>query len=144
MNMASKKVCSWWWAMSSVVSTCDSEMSPVVVSVSFAQEIVKPTQSTCVLSLMRITPWQPHSRKRTRIFLKAVPKVHSLIANSFASQIFSKSLHTGTILLDFALQDKPRVAFEKYVDAMLDLLITGQTPGIKEVIPLHSLIYTCF
>ncbi|TPX63849.1 glutamate dehydrogenase [Spizellomyces sp. 'palustris'] len=40
----------------------------------------------------------------------------------------------GTILLNFDQQDKPRVAFEKYVDAMLDLLIVGETPGIKEKI----------
>lgn len=40
----------------------------------------------------------------------------------------------GTILLDISQQDKPRVAFEKYVDAILDLLIVGETPGIKEKI----------
>ncbi|KAJ3105920.1 NAD-dependent glutamate dehydrogenase [Phlyctochytrium bullatum] len=40
----------------------------------------------------------------------------------------------GTILLDIAQQEKPRVAFEKYVDAMLDLLIAGESPGIKEKI----------
>ncbi|KAI9183335.1 NAD-dependent glutamate dehydrogenase [Blastocladiella emersonii ATCC 22665] len=40
----------------------------------------------------------------------------------------------GTILLDMNAQDKPRVAFEKYVDSILDLLITGQSPGIKETI----------
>lgn len=40
----------------------------------------------------------------------------------------------GTILLDIHHQDKPRVAFEKYVDAMLDLLVTGESPGIKEKI----------
>lgn len=40
----------------------------------------------------------------------------------------------GTILLDITAQDKPRVAFEKYVDAILDLLIVGQSPGIKEKI----------
>ena len=40
----------------------------------------------------------------------------------------------GTILLEANSQDKPRVAFEKYVDAILDLLIDGQTPGIKEKI----------
>ncbi|KAI8824995.1 Glutamate/Leucine/Phenylalanine/Valine dehydrogenase-domain-containing protein [Fimicolochytrium jonesii] len=40
----------------------------------------------------------------------------------------------GTILLNFDQQDKPRVAFEKYVDAILDLLILGETPGIKEKI----------
>lgn len=39
----------------------------------------------------------------------------------------------GTILLDINQQDKPRVAFEKYVDGILDLLIVGQSPGIKEV-----------
>jgi glutamate dehydrogenase len=39
----------------------------------------------------------------------------------------------GTILLDALAQDKPRVAFEKYVDAMLDLLLAGESPGIKEV-----------
>ncbi|KAF9159656.1 NAD-dependent glutamate dehydrogenase [Actinomortierella ambigua] len=38
----------------------------------------------------------------------------------------------GTILLDVNQQDKPLVAFEKYVDAILDLLIVGETPGIKE------------
>lgn len=40
----------------------------------------------------------------------------------------------GTILLDIAHQDKSRVAFEKYVDSMLDLLVIGETPGIKEKI----------
>ena len=40
----------------------------------------------------------------------------------------------GTILLDFANQDKARVAFEKYVDSILDLLIVGESPGIKEKI----------
>ena len=38
----------------------------------------------------------------------------------------------GTILLDVDQQDKPLVAFEKYVDAMLDLLIAGETIGIKD------------
>ncbi|KAJ2124072.1 NAD-dependent glutamate dehydrogenase [Coemansia sp. RSA 720] len=37
----------------------------------------------------------------------------------------------GTILLNMDAQDKPFVAFEKYVDAVLDLLLTGETPGIK-------------
>ncbi|KAJ2783245.1 NAD-dependent glutamate dehydrogenase [Coemansia interrupta] len=37
----------------------------------------------------------------------------------------------GTILLNMDAQDKPFVAFEKYVDAMLDLLLTGESPGIK-------------
>ncbi|KAL4242533.1 Beta-hexosaminidase [Abortiporus biennis] len=36
----------------------------------------------------------------------------------------------GTILP--GLGAKPRVCFEKYVDAVIDLLIPGQTPGIKE------------
>ncbi|KAH6562916.1 hypothetical protein BASA62_008844, partial [Batrachochytrium salamandrivorans] len=40
----------------------------------------------------------------------------------------------GTILLDASQQDKPRVAFEKYIDAILDLLLVGETPGIKEKI----------
>ncbi|KAJ3101712.1 NAD-dependent glutamate dehydrogenase [Phlyctochytrium planicorne] len=40
----------------------------------------------------------------------------------------------GTILLDISQQDKPKVAFDKYVDAMLDLLIAGESPGIKEKI----------
>jgi glutamate dehydrogenase len=38
----------------------------------------------------------------------------------------------GTILLDMSAQDKSRVAFEKYVDSILDLLIDGHSPGIKE------------
>lgn len=40
----------------------------------------------------------------------------------------------GTILLDANQQDKAHVSFQKYVDAMLDLLIQGGTPGIKEKI----------
>ncbi|KAI0345625.1 NADH-dependent glutamate dehydrogenase [Trametopsis cervina] len=36
----------------------------------------------------------------------------------------------GTILPSLGAQ--PRVCFEKYVDAIIDLLIPGQTPGIKE------------
>ena len=40
----------------------------------------------------------------------------------------------GTILLDIEQQDKPRIAFEKYVDSILDLLIPGSSPGIKEQI----------
>lgn len=40
----------------------------------------------------------------------------------------------GTILLDFEHQNKARNAFEKYVDSILDLLIVGETPGIKEKI----------
>lgn len=31
----------------------------------------------------------------------------------------------------------PRVSFEKYVDSMLDLLIDGQTPGIKDKLLDH-------
>ncbi|KAJ1915487.1 NAD-dependent glutamate dehydrogenase [Mycoemilia scoparia] len=38
----------------------------------------------------------------------------------------------GTVLLNLDSQDKPFVAFEKYVDSILDLLLDGQTPGIKE------------
>ena len=40
----------------------------------------------------------------------------------------------GTILLDATQQDKARQAFEKYVDGILDLLIDGESPGIKEKI----------
>lgn len=40
----------------------------------------------------------------------------------------------GTILLDITQQDKARVAFEKYVDSILDLLLVGESPGIKEKI----------
>lgn len=40
----------------------------------------------------------------------------------------------GTILLNADQQDKAQVSFEKYVDAVLDLLISGKTPGIKEKI----------
>jgi glutamate dehydrogenase len=40
----------------------------------------------------------------------------------------------GTILLDMDHQDKAFVAFEKYVDSILDLLIVGESPGIKEKI----------
>lgn len=43
----------------------------------------------------------------------------------------------GTILLDAGQQDKATVAFQKYVDAIMDLLIVGQTPGIKDKIVDH-------
>jgi glutamate dehydrogenase len=39
----------------------------------------------------------------------------------------------GTILLDADAQQRGRFAFEKYVDAILDLLLVGQSPGIKDV-----------
>ena len=39
----------------------------------------------------------------------------------------------GTILIDFAQQSKPRVAFEKYVDSILDLLLAPETSGVTEV-----------
>ena len=43
----------------------------------------------------------------------------------------------GTILPD--LDANPRVCFEKYVDAILDLLIPGSSPGIKEeVVDLYK------
>lgn len=44
----------------------------------------------------------------------------------------------GTILLDYdsISEPKSRIAFEKYVDSILDLLIEGKSPGIKEVLNL--------
>jgi len=40
----------------------------------------------------------------------------------------------GTILLDVAYQDHAVKAFKKYVDAILDLLLVGQSPGIKDTL----------
>ena len=40
----------------------------------------------------------------------------------------------GVILLDHRYQDKARVAFEKYVDSIIDLLIPPDSPGIKDPI----------
>ena len=40
----------------------------------------------------------------------------------------------GVILMDWRQQDKARVAFEKYIDSILDLLIPPTTPGIKDPI----------
>jgi len=40
----------------------------------------------------------------------------------------------GVILLDVESQDKARVAFEKYIDCLLDLLIPPTSPGIKDTI----------
>jgi glutamate dehydrogenase len=34
----------------------------------------------------------------------------------------------------FRLNADPRICFEKYVDAIIDLLIPGTSPGIKEPI----------
>ena len=40
----------------------------------------------------------------------------------------------GVILLDSLHQDKTRVAFEKYIDSILDLLLPPTSPGIKDPI----------
>ena len=40
----------------------------------------------------------------------------------------------GVILLDVNHQDKARVAFEKYIDSILDLLLPPLSPGIKDPI----------
>ena len=40
----------------------------------------------------------------------------------------------GVILLDMNHQDKAQVAFEKYIDSILDLLLPPLTPGIKDPI----------
>lgn len=40
----------------------------------------------------------------------------------------------GVILLDMEHQDKARVAFEKYIDSILDLLLPPSSPGIKDPI----------
>lgn len=40
----------------------------------------------------------------------------------------------GVILLDWRHQDKARVAFEKYIDSILDLLLPAASPGIKDPI----------
>lgn len=40
----------------------------------------------------------------------------------------------GVILLDVQHQDKARIAFEKYIDAVLDLLLKPNSPGIKDPI----------
>ena len=40
----------------------------------------------------------------------------------------------GVILLDFEHQDKSRIAFEKYVDSILDLLLPAASPGTKDPI----------
>ncbi|PGH11205.1 hypothetical protein AJ80_07210 [Polytolypa hystricis UAMH7299] len=45
----------------------------------------------------------------------------------------------GVILLDFNHQDKARVAFEKYIDSILDLLLPPASPGIKDpIVDLHG------
>lgn len=40
----------------------------------------------------------------------------------------------GVILLDHDQQDKPSVSFQKYIDSILDLLLPGESPGIKDKI----------
>jgi hypothetical protein len=48
----------------------------------------------------------------------------------------------GTILLDVAFQNHAVEAFKKYVDAMLDLLLVGQSPGIKDtLVDRHQVCY---
>ena len=45
----------------------------------------------------------------------------------------------GVILLDVNYQDKARVAFEKYIDSILDLLLPPTSPGIKDpIVDLHG------
>ncbi|KAJ5142111.1 NAD-specific glutamate dehydrogenase [Penicillium atrosanguineum] len=45
----------------------------------------------------------------------------------------------GVILLDVDHQDKARVAFEKYIDSIMDLLLPPVSPGIKDpIVDLHG------
>jgi glutamate dehydrogenase len=45
----------------------------------------------------------------------------------------------GVILLDYHHQDKTRVAFEKYIDSIMDLLLPPTSPGIKDpIVDLHG------
>lgn len=45
----------------------------------------------------------------------------------------------GVILLDVHHQDKVRVAFEKYIDSIMDLLLPPTSPGIKDpIVDLHG------
>jgi len=45
----------------------------------------------------------------------------------------------GVILLDQTHQDKARVAFEKYIDSIMDLLLVPETPDIKDpIVDLHG------
>ncbi|QDS71655.1 glutamate dehydrogenase (NADP(+)) gdh1 [Venturia effusa] len=45
----------------------------------------------------------------------------------------------GVILLDSRHQDKASVAFEKYIDSILDLLLPPTSPGIKDpIVDLHG------
>ena len=45
----------------------------------------------------------------------------------------------GVILLDVHHQDKAKVAFEKYIDSIMDLLLKPASPGIKDpIVDLHG------
>ena len=45
----------------------------------------------------------------------------------------------GVVLLDYQHQDKTRVAFEKYIDSIMDLLLPPTSPGIKDpIVDLHG------
>ncbi|MCJ1243598.1 NAD-dependent glutamate dehydrogenase [Trapelia coarctata] len=45
----------------------------------------------------------------------------------------------GVILLDVNHQDKAKVAFEKYIDSIMDLLLPPTSPGIKDpIVDLHG------
>ncbi|KAK1024444.1 NAD-dependent glutamate dehydrogenase, partial [Friedmanniomyces endolithicus] len=45
----------------------------------------------------------------------------------------------GVILLDIQHQDKVSVAFEKYIDSIMDLLLPPTSPGIKDpIVDLHG------
>lgn len=45
----------------------------------------------------------------------------------------------GVILLDMHHQDKAAVAFEKYIDSIMDLLLPPTSPGIKDpIVDLHG------
>lgn len=45
----------------------------------------------------------------------------------------------GVVLLDADHQDKPTVAFQKYIDSIIDLLLPPSSPGIKDpIVDLHK------
>lgn len=100
-------------------------------SVSSHQGTARRTVSTPALSLTRTTDSLRLRRSRTRYVARLCRRSVQL-ADEALYQDIPEGGSKGVILPDIGAS--PRQAFEKYVDSIIDLLIPGRTPGIKESI----------
>ena len=84
-------------------STLDLEILPVVVLELLDQDLWMLIMSMLVTCLTKTTTWPTLNNVRTRIFQKVVPRCYFVGSG--------------------AAQERPQACFEKYIDALIDLLL---------------------